>query len=260
MIQLQGFLLALRHAARTGLRGKRLVVLVVLGVVPLLAMLSVGKGGGDVDERAWHIVCYLLVLQFVVPFSALFLGTFVLGDELEGRTVTYLFTRPVDRGLLYLGRLIGTGLAHTLLLGVLLYAALHARDVAPGARLVEPARVLGLGIGGFWVYLAFFACLRTIWKRALLVGMAYIMVVDLMISKMPYIGIAKLSVWHHMMVIYTGNDAAGVPGLTMVMRSLHADETPGGAGVFLVAAFGIAAALGAWLARTREYHVAGAVA
>ena len=260
MIQLQGFLLAMRHAARTALRGKRLLVLIGLGVVPLLAMLAIGKGSGAVDERAWHIVCTLLVMQFVVPFSALFLGTSVLGDELEGRTVTYLFTRPVDRGLLYLGRLAGTGLAYSLLLGALLAVALNVREVAEDALLVDRARVMGLAIGGFWAYFALFAALRTLWKKALLAGMAYIMVIDLMVSKMTYIGIAKLSIWHHLMVIYSGNDAAGVSGLRTVMRSLHPDETAWGAGVFLLVLFGITAALGAWFTRTREYHVAGAVA
>jgi len=260
MINLRGFLLAARHAALTGLRGKRLAVLLLIGVVPVAAMLMVGKGSGPVPERAFHVVAYLLMLQFVVPFSALFLGTSVLGDELEGRTVTYLFTRPVDRGILYLGRLFGTGLSFSLILAALTGLALHVRDVGADAVLVDRTRVLLLALLGFWVYLAFFACLRTLLKRALLVGMAYLMVLDLAVSKLPAVGMAKLSVWHQLMVIYAAGADGPVPGLRLVLRSLHPDETVSGALLFLGSVFVISTLLGAWFTRTREYHVAGAVA
>jgi hypothetical protein len=46
----------------------------------------------------------------------------------------------------------------------------------------------------------------------------------------------------------------------MVLRSLHPDETASGAVLFLTGMFVISALLGAWFTRTREYHVAGAVA
>ena len=260
MIQLQGFFIAARHAAFSGLRGKRLVVLSLLAVVPLLAVLAAGRGVGDLSGMAFHIISVMITLQFVVPFSALFLGTAVLGDELEGRTVTYLFTRPVDRGVLYLGRLFGTGLSFSVLFGALFWLALHVRNVEAGARFVDPTRTFALALGGFWVYLALFACLRTLWKRALLVGMIYIMLLDFAVSKMTYVGIAKLSVWHHLMVIYVGPGEGTVRGLRFVQRGIHPDETAGGAALFLVGMFVITAVLGAWFTRTREYHVAGAVA
>lgn len=260
MMQLHGFLVAARFAALNGLRGKRLAVLLLICVIPILAMLSVGQGSGAVDERAFHIIATMLILQFVVPFCALFLGTSVLGDELEGRTVTYLFTRPVDRGILYLGRLVGTGVSFSILLAVLIWVALRVRTMDADAQRVDPGQVQLLAVAGFWVYFALFAALRTLLKRALLVGMAYIMLLDLMVSKMPYIGIAKLSIWHHLMVIYTDGGKARADGLRVVVRSLHPDETASGAILFLVGMFVISAFLGAWFTRTREYHVAGAVA
>jgi ABC-type transport system involved in multi-copper enzyme maturation permease subunit len=260
MIQLRGFLRAGRHAALTGLRGKRLLVLAFLALLPLLAMLSVGRGGEPIKEQAFHGIFHLLILQFVVPFSALFLGNAVLGDELEGRTVTYLFTRPVDRGLLYLGRFFGTGLSFTVILALLVGAALNAREIALGQPNVDRGLALQLSIAGFWVYFGLFACLRTLLRRALLFGMAYILILDLMISKAPYVGLAKLSIWHQLMVVYLGSvDTAG-SSVHSMSYAFHADETAAGAWMFLAGTFVVSVLLGAWFTRTREYHVAGAVA
>jgi len=260
MIQLRGFLLAGRHAALTGVRGKRLVVLLFLSVLPLLAFAAIGGGGEPIRENEFHGVFHFLMLQFVVPFAALFLGTSVIGDELDGRTVTYLFTRPVDRGLLYLGRLLGTGLSFSVILGLLAAAALQSREVAMGEPPVDRALAIQLVVVGFWAHFALFACLRTLFKRALLAGMGYLLLIDLMVSKMPYVGVAKLSVWHQLLVIYVGRVGSDENSFRHLARSFHPAETPGGAWAFLLGMILVSALLGAWFTRTREYHVAGAVA
>ena len=38
---------------------------------------------------------WLLYLRFVVPVLGAFYGTSLMSDEVEDRTITYLFTRPV---------------------------------------------------------------------------------------------------------------------------------------------------------------------
>ena len=47
---------------------------------------------------------WLLYLRFVVPVLGAFYGTSLMSDEVEDRTITYLFTRPVPRGAIIIGK------------------------------------------------------------------------------------------------------------------------------------------------------------
>jgi ABC-type transport system involved in multi-copper enzyme maturation permease subunit len=47
---------------------------------------------------------WLLYLRFVVPVLGAFYGTSLMSDEVEDRTITYLFTRPIPRGAVIMGK------------------------------------------------------------------------------------------------------------------------------------------------------------
>jgi len=47
---------------------------------------------------------WLLYLRFVVPVLGAFYGTSLVADEVEDRTITYLFTRPIARGSIVVGK------------------------------------------------------------------------------------------------------------------------------------------------------------
>lgn len=47
---------------------------------------------------------WLLYLRFVVPVLGAFYGTALITDEVEDRTITYLFTRPIARGSIVVGK------------------------------------------------------------------------------------------------------------------------------------------------------------
>jgi ABC-type transport system involved in multi-copper enzyme maturation permease subunit len=47
---------------------------------------------------------WLLYLRFVVPVLGAFYGTALVADEVEDRTITYLFTRPIPRGSIVVGK------------------------------------------------------------------------------------------------------------------------------------------------------------
>ncbi|MHC4954256.1 MAG: ABC transporter permease [Planctomycetota bacterium] len=261
MTQIRGILLAARHAAIFTLRGKRVLVLAFLCVFPLLVAYLAGMKHSRMQVDELHTIVLLITYQLVVPFSALLLGVAVLGDEIEGRTITYLFTRPVGRGLLYFGRLVGAGIAYSLLLACTLGAALHIfpiDGVPEGASLWRPVWV---GVAGFWVYLSVFACIRTLLKRALVAGMFYVLIVEGFVSKMPQVAASQFSVWHHMMLIhvepYSPQSYADFPFIT---QTIGPDETVRTAAYALLGIGLVATALGMFVVRNREYPVAGAVA
>ena len=64
-----------------------------------------------------RVICLLL---------ALFYGTSVLGEELDGKTLTYLLTRPISRIAVYAGRLAAVQLLAGVLLALLFEALLSA--------------------------------------------------------------------------------------------------------------------------------------
>src|SRR5688500_10434482 len=45
-----------------------------------------------------------LYLRFIVPVLALYYGTALVADEVEDKTITCLFTRPIPRGAVLLGK------------------------------------------------------------------------------------------------------------------------------------------------------------
>lgn len=47
---------------------------------------------------------WLLYLRFIVPVLGTFYGTALVADEVEDRTITYLFTRPIPRGAIVIGK------------------------------------------------------------------------------------------------------------------------------------------------------------
>jgi ABC-2 type transport system permease protein len=47
---------------------------------------------------------WLLYLRFIVPVLGTFYGTSLIADEVEDRTITYLFMRPIPRGAIVVGK------------------------------------------------------------------------------------------------------------------------------------------------------------
>ena len=50
------------------------------------------------------LIIWLLFLRFIVPVLGVFYGTSLIADEVEDKTITYLFTRPVRRGAVLVGK------------------------------------------------------------------------------------------------------------------------------------------------------------
>jgi ABC-type transport system involved in multi-copper enzyme maturation permease subunit len=192
------------------------------------------------------------VLQFVVPFAGLFLGVAVMGDEIEGRTVTYLFTRPVPRPLVFVARYAGHVAAFSLLLlTTLALAAVIFRTRAP-LPFRDATLSAGVAVLGFAVYAAFFAFLRLFVRRALFVGFVLGFIIEGFISKLPRSGISSWSVWHHLALLETrlfGREFRVAPELT---RGIAEDETAGTSLVVLGAVLLASLAAGVWVIRTRE--------
>ncbi len=118
---------------------------------------------------------WLLYLRFSIPVLGAFYGTSLVSDEVESRTITYLFTRPIRRGAI----LIGKYLAYIVCTGLIVLPSivLVFLLVVPigGGSIGEqfPSLLLDMGILllGLAVYGAVFALVGARVPRPLVAGL-----------------------------------------------------------------------------------------
>jgi ABC-2 type transport system permease protein len=118
-----------------------------------------------------------LVLVYLVPLMSLAYGGGVLREEVEDQTLTYGFTRPVDRAGLYTARLVAA--AGPVLLATIPAAAFAATDPAHGLRLVAAA-ILGTA-----AHAALFGLWGLVMRRPTWLGLAYVLLWEQSLEKVP---------------------------------------------------------------------------
>ena len=82
---------------------------ILLAIVARLALAGGGAAlvvnGNRIDsEQMFGTVISLLYLRFIVPALGVFYGTSLVAEEIEEKTITYLFVRPIARGAIVLGK------------------------------------------------------------------------------------------------------------------------------------------------------------
>jgi len=119
-----------------------------------------------------------LYVRFAIPVLAVFYGTSLIADEVEDKTITYLFTRPVRRGSVLLGKYLAylACTAMVVLPSVVLVYFLIVPIKGTGIAASFPALVKDLGILllGLAVYGALFAFVGAWFKRPVLTGLVFL--------------------------------------------------------------------------------------
>ena len=118
---------------------------------------------------------WMLFLRFIVPVLAVFYGTALMADEVEDKTLTYLFTRPIPKGAVLIGKYLAY-VACTMLVVLpavmLVYFLVVPFREVPGTfvSLVTDLGLLALGLA---VYGAVFAFVGAFFKRPLVLGLVF---------------------------------------------------------------------------------------
>ncbi len=115
-------------------------------------------------------------LQFMILILALFYGTSVTSEELEGKTLTYLTTRPISKPAIIVGKY----LAYTALtifmttVGVFFsFIVLNLNDLTDLSLYTILLRDLAVLALGLMCYTAFFTFVSTILKRSIMFGLIF---------------------------------------------------------------------------------------
>ena len=118
---------------------------------------------------------WLLYLRFVVPVLGAFYGTSLISDEVEDRTITYLFTRPVPRGSIIIGKylayLVCTSLVVLPSVTAVYLLITPVAGGSIGATFPQLLTDLGLLALGLAVYGAVFALIGALVPRPLVAGL-----------------------------------------------------------------------------------------
>jgi ABC-2 type transport system permease protein len=135
------------------------------------------NGAPVAGPTIFGFLIWTLYLRFMVPVLGVFYGTSLIADEVEDKTITYLFTRPIPKGAVLVGKFLAY-LACTILVVlpsvVVVYLAIVPIRGSLGGSfpaLLVDLLLLALGLV---VYGAVFAFVGARFKRPLLIGLFFV--------------------------------------------------------------------------------------
>jgi ABC-type transport system involved in multi-copper enzyme maturation permease subunit len=160
----------------------------VVGLPVLMALIVrlfnlAGASGIRVNNLAvdgpaiFGLMIWAFFMKFSVPVLGVFYGTSLVADEVEDKTITYLFTRPIAREAVLIGKYLAY-LACTIFVVlpaiVLVWILVIPMGGSLGANFLDLVKDLAIVAVGLAVYGAVFAFIGAYFKRPLLIGLVFI--------------------------------------------------------------------------------------
>jgi len=156
--------------------GAPVVIAVIVRMVAMTAGLPVINGAGLNGPTVFGLLIWVLFVRFVVPVLGVYYGTSLIADEVDDKTITYLFTRPVPRASILIGKFLAY-LACVLLLVLPAVVVVYFLIVPIGGNIGQSfpqlAADLGMLVAGLTTYGALFAFVGAALKRPLIVGLVF---------------------------------------------------------------------------------------
>jgi ABC-2 type transport system permease protein len=212
-----GFLI--KFFLRNWIQNRRIIWMILMSIVPpgcacilLLAKPLLTKQGVIIADL-FPQISFFLYLHFLIPLIAVFIGTAIIADEVEERTLPYLLVRPVPRrdvilaktitGVLTIGLIlcISTGLTYSLMF----WYQGFGRWISNIATLLQSIGVLILGL---LVYVPLFAFFGGSLKHPVLGGLLFSFGWENMIGFLPG-NIKFLTVIHYLHVLFPHLQSSG---------------------------------------------------
>ena len=236
-------------------------------ILRLLVSMDLFDASGTIEGRPvsvdgpviFGLMIWGFYLSFSVPLLGVFYGTALIADEVEDRTITYLFTRPVPRGAVlvgkYLAYLVCAGLLVLPSVILVFFLVVPLLGGSVGAGFPDLLKDLALLAVGLAVYGALFALVGALFRRPLLTGLVFIFGWEPIVIVVPgYMKRFTVSYYLQGLVPHAMPEDGSVTGL--VLQVLQANEilpsaTVGMVGLAVIAIGGLALAVR--LVERREY-------
>ena len=160
------------------LLGGPVLLAVALRIVATLYASGLKINGVQAGGSAiFGMMIWLLYLRFIVPVLGVFYGTSLIADEVDDKTITYLFTRPIPRSAVLLGKYFAYLVCTVLLVlpSVMLVFFLVVPTGQGAIAEAFPSLVADLGMLGIGLaaYGAVFALVGTTLRRPLVLGLVF---------------------------------------------------------------------------------------
>ena len=218
---------------------------------------EIREGGTSVrmsGPAIFGLMIWVFYLRFTVPVLGVFYGTSLMADEIEDKTLTYLFVRPVRRGAVLLGKYLAY-LACTMLVVmpsvVLVYLLVVPLRGSLGASFLDLLTDLALLSLGLAVYGALFAFVGAKSKRPLLMGLIFIFGWEQTALAFPgYMKQFTIAYYLQSLVPH----AMPRDGVVSLLQGFFRDNPGPAASLFSLGVIWVVClALGAWTTERREY-------
>ena len=162
------------------LLGGPVVLAVALRIVDIAARAraSASTARRSAAPTIFGMMIWLLYIRFIVPVLGVFYGTALIADEVDDKTITYLFTRPIPRSAVLLGKYLAYLVCTVLLVlpsVVLVYfliVPIGGGSIGAGVS-VAASTDLGMLAVGLAAYGAVFALVGARLKRPLVIGLVF---------------------------------------------------------------------------------------
>jgi ABC-2 type transport system permease protein len=200
------------------------------------------------------LMIWVFYLRFTVPVLGVFYGTSLMADEVEDKTITYLFTRPIPRGAVLVGKYLAY-LACTIFVVlpsvVLVYFLVVPIRGSLGGSFLDLVKDLILLAFGLAVYGAVFAFVGAKFKRPLLVGLIFIFGFEQAALAFPgYLKRFTVAYYLQGLVPHAmPNDGV----MSLIQGIFRESPTLFGSIAGLLAIWAVFLTLGGWIVSRREY-------
>ncbi|MEJ7603946.1 MAG: ABC transporter permease [Kofleriaceae bacterium] len=205
------------------IRGRALWVGGIVAALPIAFAALLHEHHAKVASTIFDVTNFETLILAVLP--ALFVASSI-GEEIEDRTTTYLWSRPIPRSAVLLGKL-----AALVPVIVLLVLTSWFLAIEVGARVMPSAASFGgMAVGALALSMVAAAIATLVPKHGMALTICYMLFIDLPVGALPA-SLRELSVTHHVRVI---SDLLGRTEESAAMATL---------GCFLIGAFWLAIGL-----------------
>lgn len=178
--------------------GRRTVLMAVLLGLPALFAVVFRLGlAARLPARIssfdlYGVIVAIYDVRNVLPLCALFFASALIAEEVEGRTLTYLLTRPVQRASILLGKFaayVVTSLVFAWPVTVITFLLLSTARGAQGLGAEAPVLLQDLGVMALALiaYGALFALLGVLLKRPVIGGLLFLYLWELLVYLPGYL-------------------------------------------------------------------------
>jgi ABC-type transport system involved in multi-copper enzyme maturation permease subunit len=227
-------------------------------LVALGAPIFEGSRGGEAIRMTGPAIFGLMIwffyIRFTVPVLGVFYGTSLMADEVEDKTITYLFTRPIRRGAVLAGKYLaylGCTVFVVLPSVMLVYLLIVPMQGSLGASFIDLVKDLVLLAVGLAVYGAVFAFVGAKFKRPLIIGLVFIFGWEQAALLFP--GYLKQFTVAYYMQALVPHAMPNNNIISMIQSVFRESPSLAGSLFWLVVIWGVSLGLAIWVVERREY-------